>query len=67
LFERFCLTAGIGALEQMLREDAEPLAGPRHSRNRERAGRRWGATTGEIGPRRQGGGPPAAGAPLRGP
>ena len=48
-FERFCLTAGIGALEQMLREDAERLAGPRHSRNPERAGRRWGAATGKIG------------------
>ena len=43
-FERFCLTAGIGALEEMLREDAERLAGPRHGRNLERAGRRWGAT-----------------------
>jgi len=48
-FERFCLTAGIGALEQMLREDAERLAGPRHGRNPERAGRRWGAATGKIG------------------
>ena len=48
-FERFCLTAGIGALEQMLREDAERLAGPRHSRNPERAGRRWGAAKGKIG------------------
>jgi putative transposase len=48
-FERFCLTAGIGALEQMLREDAERLAGARHGRNPERAGRRWGATTGKIG------------------
>ena len=26
-FERFCLTAGIGALEQMLCEDAQRLAG----------------------------------------
>jgi hypothetical protein len=25
-FERFCLTAGIGALEQMLGEDAQRLA-----------------------------------------
>jgi putative transposase len=48
-FERFCLTAGIAALEQMLREDGERLAGPRHGRNPERAGRRWGATTGKIG------------------
>jgi len=48
-FERFCLTAGVAALEQMLREDAEQLAGPRHSRNAERAGRRWGAAKGKIG------------------
>ena len=32
-FERFCLTAGIEALEEMLREDAERLAGRRHGRN----------------------------------
>ena len=28
-FERFCLTAGIEAIEQMLREDAERIAGAR--------------------------------------
>jgi hypothetical protein len=27
-FERFCLTAGIGAIEQMLCADAQQLAGP---------------------------------------
>jgi putative transposase len=48
-FERFCLTAGIGALEQMLYEDAHRLAGPRHSRGPGRAGQRWGATRGKIG------------------
>ena len=48
-FERFCLTAGVAVLEQMLEEDAEQLAGPRHGRHPERAGRRWGATTGKIG------------------
>ena len=48
-FERFCLTAGVAVLEQMLGEDAERFAGPRHSSNPERAGRRWGATTGKIG------------------
>jgi putative transposase len=47
-FERFCLTAGIGAIEQMLCEDAQQLAGPRHSRG-ERVGHRWGATKGKIG------------------
>jgi len=40
-FERFCLTAGIGAIEQMLCEDAQRLAGPLHSRG-ERVGDRWG-------------------------
>jgi putative transposase len=47
-FERFCLTAGIGVIEQMLCEDAQRLAGPRHSRG-ERVGHRWGATKGKIG------------------
>ena len=28
-FERFCLTAGIGAIEQLLCEDAQLPAGPR--------------------------------------
>jgi hypothetical protein len=28
-FERFCLTAGIGALEEMLCEDAQQLTGVR--------------------------------------
>ena len=37
-FERFCLTAGIGAIEQMLCEDAQQLAGARHSRGRDRVG-----------------------------
>ena len=48
-FERFCLTAGIEAMEQMLCEDAQRLAGPRHSRRQGRAGHRWGATKGKIG------------------
>jgi hypothetical protein len=31
-FERFCLTAGIGAIEQMLCDDAQKLAGAPHNR-----------------------------------
>jgi len=31
-FERICLTAGIGAIEHMLCEDAQQLAGLPHSR-----------------------------------
>jgi putative transposase len=48
-FERFRLTAGIEAMEQMLREDAERFTGARHSRGGERTGQRWGTTKGGIG------------------
>jgi putative transposase len=48
-FERICLTAGIGAIEQMLGEDAEQLAGAPHSRGGGRLGHRWGRTRGKIG------------------
>lgn len=48
-FERFCLTAGIGAIEQMLCEDGERLAGTPHSRGEGRVGHRWGRTRGKIG------------------
>jgi transposase-like protein len=48
-FERFCLTAGIGAIEQMLCEDGERLAGTPHSRGAGRVGHRWGRTRGKIG------------------
>jgi putative transposase len=48
-FECFCLTAGVGALERMLCEDAEQLAGAPHSRSEGRVGHRWGLTKGKIG------------------
>jgi putative transposase len=48
-FQRFCLTAGIGAIEQMLCEDAQQLAGARNSRDGDRVGYRWGKTKGKIG------------------
>ena len=48
-FERFCLTAGIGAIEQMLRDDAQQLTGGPYSRGEHRVGRRWGSTKGKIG------------------
>lgn len=48
-FERFCLVAGIGALEHMLCEDAQRLAGAPHSRGGGRVGHRWGRTRGKIG------------------
>ena len=48
-FERFCLSAGIEAVEQMLCEDARQFAGAPHSRGCYRAGHRWGRTKGKIG------------------
>src|SRR5450759_1609910 len=48
-FDRFCLVAGIGAMEQTLREDAQRLTGPRHGRGGGRVGQRWGLTKGKIG------------------
>jgi putative transposase len=48
-FDRFCLVAGIGAMEQVLREDAQRLTGPRHGRCGGRVGQRWGMTKGKIG------------------
>ena len=48
-FERFCLTAGIGAIEQMLCEDVQQLAGAPHNRGGGRVGHRWGRTKGKIG------------------
>jgi putative transposase len=47
-FERFCLTAGIGALTQMMEADAAALCGPRHGRTAERTGHRWGRTSGKL-------------------
>ena len=48
-FDRFCLTAGIGAIEHMLCEDARQLTGEPHSRDGGRVGHRWGRTKGKIG------------------
>jgi len=48
-FERFCLTAGIEAIEQMLCGDAQQLAGARHSRGGDGVGYRWGRTKDKIG------------------
>lgn len=48
-FESFCLAAGIGALEQMMEEDANELCGARHQRIDKRKSHRWGWTRGPIG------------------
>ena len=48
-FDRFCLTAGIAALTEMMKGDAAELCGPRYRRNSDRRGHRWGRTTGKLG------------------
>src|SRR6201993_3332157 len=48
-FERFCLTAGIATLSEMMEQDAVELCGSRHERGRDRRGYRWGRTTGALG------------------
>src|SRR6516162_10569644 len=48
-FERFCLTTGLGAIEQMLGDDARQLTGAPYGRGEDRVGYRWGTTKGKIG------------------
>src|SRR3954469_433317 len=47
--ERFCLTAGIATLSEMMEQDAVDLCGARHGRNGDRRGYRWGRTVGKLG------------------
>src|SRR5215471_18128106 len=47
-FERFCLTAGVATLVDMMERDASELCGPRHGRNNDRRGYRWGRTAGKL-------------------
>jgi putative transposase len=48
-FERFCLTAGMGTIEQMLHNDAQRLHRRPYSRGEHRVGQRCGTPTGKIG------------------
>ena len=48
-FDRFCLAAGVEALEAMMKPDVEKACGARHARSEERRGHRWGRTKGKIG------------------
>ena len=48
-FERFCLTAGIATLTEMMQQDAVELCGARHARSSDRRGYRWGHTAGKLG------------------
>ena len=46
-FDRFCLTAGIEALGEMMEKDATEACGARHSRAEGRRGYRWGPYAGQ--------------------
>jgi putative transposase len=48
-FGKFCLTAGIAALQTMLADDVTALCGKPHERKPDRQGYRWGTTKGRIG------------------
>ena len=48
-FERFCLTAGVATLAEMMEQDAVALCGRRHGRSVDRRGYRWGRTAGKLG------------------
>lgn len=48
-FERFCLTAGIATLADMMAEDAARLCGPHYGREASKRGHRWGRTRGKLG------------------
>src|SRR4051812_49445365 len=62
-FDKFCLIAGIEALQELLQEEAAALCGERHQRHDGRRGRRWGETRSPVGFHGGGGGggPPAGG------
>ena len=48
-FERFCLTAGIATLADMMERDAAGLCGLRYGRGEGKDGYRWGRTKGKLG------------------
>jgi putative transposase len=48
-FERFCLTAGVATLAEMMEKDAAGLCGVRYGRADGKDGYRWGRTKGKLG------------------
>ena len=48
-FERFCLTAGLSALSEMMEQDAAELCGPHYGHRDCKPGHRWGKTQGKVG------------------
>jgi putative transposase len=48
-FDKFCLIAGIEALQELLQEEASVVCGDRYQRHDGRRGRRWGQTKSQVG------------------
>ena len=47
--DRFCLLAGIEALQELMDEDARAVCGARHARHGDRRGYRWGTAESALG------------------
>jgi hypothetical protein len=47
-FDKFCLMAGIDALQELLEDEASELCGERYQRHENRRGRRWGRARSQV-------------------
>ena len=47
-FDKFCLVAGIEALQELMEKDAAEICGERYQRHEGRKGRRWGTLKGDA-------------------
>jgi putative transposase len=47
-FDKFCLSAGIEALQALLEDEASALCGERYQRHEDRHGRRWGRVRSQV-------------------
>jgi putative transposase len=47
-FDKFCLVAGIEALQELMEKEAAEICGDRYQRHDGRKGRRWGTVTGKA-------------------
>ncbi|CAK0742253.1 hypothetical protein WCLP8_1300003 [uncultured Gammaproteobacteria bacterium] len=47
-FEKFCLVAGIEAMQELMEKEAAEICGERYQRHEGRKGRRWGTVKGQA-------------------
>ena len=47
-FEKFCLVAGIEAMQELMEQEASEICGERYQRHEGRKGRRWGTVKGQA-------------------